>query len=94
MMKGRHKRRWRWRGRVRTLRSKWAHELEMRRSEVTKSDKQASAKQNGGAKTPRLSQFQDRKESMDAYLMRFNIFIKLQQWAPGQWALYLSALMT
>ena len=46
------------------------------------------------ARMPKLPEFDDGKDDMDAYLIRFELFAKSQGWEESMWALCLSALLT
>ena len=45
------------------------------------------------AKVPKLPQFHDEKDSIDAYLERFERYAKAQEWKEQHWATNLSALL-
>ncbi|XP_070550990.1 uncharacterized protein [Ptychodera flava] len=46
------------------------------------------------ARVPKLPEFNDGKDDMDAYLVRFELFARSQEWEPCTWAVCLSALLT
>ena len=50
--------------------------------------------QQGSAKLPQLPIFDDGKDTIDAYLERFERFAKIHKWEPASWASVLSALFT
>ena len=68
-----------------------ANELELKKLEVTMNG--SSGGKSGGVKTPRLPIFQDGKESLDAYLERFERFPATQKSPKEHWASNLSALV-
>ena len=74
------------------------HELELARinvqSQQTQSDSRGGPGRSNGAKVPRLPTFQDGKDSLDAYLERFERFATNHQWPKETWASSLSALIT
>ncbi len=49
---------------------------------------------NGNAKAPRLPNFIDGKDDLDAYLLRFERFAQIRSWHRDDWAVNLSALLT
>ena len=49
---------------------------------------------NVSATLPDLPVFQDNKDSIDAYLERFERYVKLQKWDATNWAIALSALLS
>ena len=49
---------------------------------------------NGNAKAPRLPNFIDGKDDLDAYLLRFERFAQMRNWHRDDWAVNLSALLT
>ena len=49
---------------------------------------------NVSATLPDLPVFQDNKDSIDAYLERFERYAKLQKWDAANWAIALSALLS
>ena len=51
----------------------------------------ANAKQQGAS--PKLPYFDETKDDMDSYLMRFECFAKAQNWDANDYATYLSALL-
>ena len=46
------------------------------------------------AKGPRIQCFDERSDDMDSFLHRFEVYADSQRWSKGQWAVYLSALLT
>ena len=48
----------------------------------------------GSAKLPQLPIFDDGKDTIDAYLERFERFAKTHKWEPASWGTILSALLT
>ena len=51
-------------------------------------------RRNGNAKAPRLPNFIDGKDDLDAYLLRFERFAQMRNWHRDDWAVNLSALLT
>ena len=49
---------------------------------------------NENAKAPRLPNFIDGKDDLDAYLLRFERFAQMRNWHRDDWAVNLSALLT
>ena len=45
-------------------------------------------------KAPRLPNFIDGKDDLDAYLLRFERFAQMRNWHRDDWAVNLSALLT
>ena len=72
------------------------HELELARiqGEQNTSRLNTSHHESGYAKTPKLPQFSENKDNMDAYLRRFERFAIVQKWEQNDWATHLSALIT
>ena len=50
-------------------------------------------RQRIGAKGPKMPCFDDRKDDMDSFLHRFEVYADSQRWSKEQWAVYLSALL-
>ena len=46
------------------------------------------------ARTPKLPTFNEDKDDLDAYLIRYEHYAKVQGWQESDWALNLSALLT
>ena len=57
-------------------------------------DNHGNHSRGNGAKVPRLPTFQDGKDSLDAYLERFERFATNHKWPKETWASSLSALIT
>ena len=68
-------------------------EIERARAGVTASSK-GSAGRDTRAKLPKLPNFNDKVDSIDAYLRRFERFAESAKWDRGDWATHLSALLT
>ena len=66
-------------------------ELQMRKGVTDKEDSDCERRKT--AKAPKLPQFRDDKDDIDAYLERFERYAKAQDWKPDQWATNLSALL-
>ena len=54
----------------------------------------ANASQTKFGKVPKLPSFDENKDNVDAYLLRFERYAEQQCWPRDQWAVYLSALLS
>ena len=73
-----------------------AHELEMKRLElsVATPGTPQEPKSDQSARAPKLPAFNENTDKMDAYLERFERFVKNNKWQEDVWATRLSALLT
>ena len=67
------------------------HEGELERSEAQKALTQP--RETIKAKAPKISAFNEGKDEMDSYLLRFERYATAQKWEPDTWATGLSALL-
>ena len=67
------------------------HEDELERLEVQKAVTQPRETIN--AKSPKIPAFNEGKDGMDSYLLRFERYATAQKWEPDTWATGLSALL-
>ena len=67
------------------------HEDKLEKLEVQKVLKQP--RETIKAKSPRIPAFNEGKEEMDSYLLRFERYATAQKWEPDTWATGLSALL-
>ena len=73
------------------------HQLEMKKLEVsnqTQGHNDSGDRSKSKAKIPRLPEYKEGKDSMDAYLERFERYADSQKWLKEDWAINLSALLT
>ena len=49
---------------------------------------------DGGSKAPKLPRFDESKDNIDVYLMRFERYAKARGWPATEWAVYLSTLLS
>ena len=54
----------------------------------------ANVSQTKFGKVPKLPSFEENKDNVDAYLLRFERYAEQQCWPRDQWAVYLSALIS
>ena len=54
----------------------------------------ANVSQTKLGKVPKLPSFDENKDNVDAYLLRFERYAEQQCWPRDQWAVYLSALIS
>ena len=69
-------------------RMRLAHELEKRKLQHTEKTTQSYTM------TPELPTYDEGRDSISAYLERFEQFARIQKWKTGMWAIILSALLT
>ena len=69
-------------------RMRLAHELEMRKLQHSEKTTQSYTM------TPELPTYDEGRDSISAYLERFERFARIQKWETGMWAIILSALLT
>ena len=67
------------------------HEDELEKLEAEKALTQP--RETIKAKSPRMPAFNEGKDEMDSYLLRFEIYATAQKWEPDTWATGLSALL-
>ena len=70
------------------------HELEVMKLKAAAGESRRDSTVPVSVKTPRLPVFQDEKDTIDAYLDRFERFATTHGWAKETWASNLSALIT
>ena len=76
------------------LRLKLEYEAQMEKIKNQQSDDKQTHSINGLPKLPKLPVFDDSKDTIDAYLERFERYANIQQWERGDWAIALSALLS
>ena len=69
-------------------------EAKVRQAELNKNSKANVTKVGTRSKVPRLPSFDESKDNIDAYLMRFERYAIVQGWPKEHWAVDLSALLT
>ena len=68
-------------------------ETKLRQMELSQ---KGSAKpvRDGGSKAPKLPRFDESKDNIDVYLIRFERYAKARGWPATEWAVYLSTLLS
>ena len=67
-----------------------ARQVELQKVEIEHSK---SKDRTAHARDPKLPYFDDSKDKMDSYLLRFEKYATANKWDPNLWAAYLSALL-